>query len=306
MIVFDKLETLAPAAFAEIASRAAVIVSWWIRPTNEDLEQAVVTVFRGYSLEGPFEPIADTPGTQQYLRDSDALIADKWREIYYKLRVTSSDGGVDETVAFGVTSQPTLETVATRRRTDLALRFEGVPCLIYVRRGEGTRCPDCWDEVLQKVGSSTCPRCFNTGRLGGFYSPLLTQVKIDPVTKVNEPGDTLRQVSQTTAMCSFMPIVSPRDLVYEVNTGKRWRLVTVKPTEHHRVTIHQDLTMIEINPKDVEHKLPIPPNLTPIIEEWRDERRYPQRPVVRDTETTPEDELEGRAEDDVDFIVVDA
>jgi hypothetical protein len=142
MIVFDKLETLEHAVFVEIASREAVIVSWWIRPTNEDLEQAVVTVSRAYSPEGPFESIAEMSGVQQYFRDAGALIADKWREIYYKLRVTSPDGGVDETVAFGVTSQPTLETVATRRRTDLALRFEGVPCLIYVRRGEGTRCPD--------------------------------------------------------------------------------------------------------------------------------------------------------------------
>jgi hypothetical protein len=107
-------------------------------------------------------------------------------------------------------------------------------------------------------------------------------------------------------MCSFLPIVSPRDLVYEVNTGKRWRLITVTPTEHHRVTIHQDLTMVELNPGDVENELPIPSDLTPIIEEWRDERRYPQRPVVRDYETTPEDEQEGRSQDDVDFIVVDA
>jgi hypothetical protein len=154
--------------------------------------------------------------------------------------------------------------------------------------------------------SSTCPRCFNTGRLGGFYSPILTQVKINPSAKVNEPGDTLRQVSQTTGMCSFLPIVSPRDIIYEVNTGLRWRLVSVTPTEHHRVPIHQDLAMIQINPGDVENKLPIPSDLVPIIEEWRDERRYSQRPVVRDYETTPEDEREGKDPGDVDFIVVDA
>jgi hypothetical protein len=307
MIVFDKLETLEHAVFVEMASRDAVIVSWWIRPTNEDLDQAIVTLFRSYSPRGPFESVAEMPGTKQYFRDSGALISDKWREIYYKLRVSSPDGSVDETDAFGVTSQPTLETIATRRRTDIALRYEGVPCLIYVRRGEGTRCPDCWDPVLQKVCSSTCTRCFNTGRLGGFYLPILTQVKINPVTKANEPGETLRQVSQTTGMCSFIPIVSPRDIIYEVNTGKRWRLVTVTPTEHHRVTIHQDInTMIELNPGDVENHLPIPSDLTPIIEEWRDERRYPQRPVVRDHDTTPEEELEGKAPDDVDFIVVDA
>ncbi len=307
MIVFDKLETLEHAVFVDMASRDCVIVSWWLRPTNEDLEKAVVTVSRSYSSQGPFESVGDVPGTQQYYRDSGALIADKWREVYYKLRVTSLDGSADESEAFGVASQPTLETIATRRRTDISLRFEGVPCLIYVRRGEGQRCPDCWDPVLQKVGSSTCPRCFNTGRLGGFYSPVLTQVKIDPVTKSNEPGDTLKQVSQTRGKCSFIPIVSPRDLVYEVNSGKRWRLVTVTPTEHHRVTIHQDINaMVEINPGDIEHKLPIPSGLVPIIEEWRDERRYPQRPVVRDYETTPEDEKEGMSPDSVDFIVVDA
>jgi len=307
MIVIDKLETLEHAVFVEMASRDCVIVSWWIRPTNEDLEQAIVTVSRGYSIEGPFESIANVPGTQQYFRDSGALIRDKWREVYYKLRVTSPDGSVDESEAFGVASQPTLETIATRRRTDLALKFEGVPCLIYVRRGEGTRCPDCWDPALQKVVSSTCSRCFNTGRLGGFYSPILTQVKINPATKVNEPGDTLRQLSQTSAMCSFLPTVSPRDLIYEVNKGKRWRIVTVTPTEHHRVTIHQDINaMMEINPGDVEHKLPIPSGLVPVIREWRDERRYPQRPVVRDYETTPDDERVGKDPEAVDFIVVDA
>lgn len=305
MIVFDKLETGKQAVFVEMASRKAVIVSWWIRPTNDDLSAATVTVFRGYSPSGQFASVADVPGGVQHYRDAGAHIADKWREVYYKLRIQGPDGGVDETEAFSVRSQPTLEAIAVRRRTDIALKFEGVPCMLYVRRGEGERCPACWDPVLQKVMSSSCPLCFNTGRLGGFYPPILTQVKVNPATKTNEPGDTLRQVEQTTGMASFLPILSPRDLVYEVNTGKRWRIVTVTPTEDHRVLIHQDLTLVALNPGDVEHNLPIPDGLEPVIPEWRDQRIYPQRPVVRDYDTMPEDVREGRSETDVDFIAVD-
>jgi hypothetical protein len=302
MIVFDKIETGNHAVFVEIASRSSVVISWWLRPTNEDVSKAVVNIARAYSPTGPFVSVADVPGSQTYYRDANALLRDKWREIYYKLKVTSPDGGVDETGPYNVRSQPTMETIATRRRTDLALRLEGVPCLIYPRREEGERCPDCWDPVLKKVLSSSCSRCFNTGRLGGYYLPVLTQVKINPVTKTNQPGDTLRQVEQTTAMCSFVPIVKPRDIIYEVNAGKRWRLVTVTPTEHHRVVIHQDLTMVGLNPGDIEHQLPIPTGLYPLIPEWRDERIYPQRPLVRDPETKPEGTSTGQ---DVDFLTVD-
>lgn len=305
MIVVDKLETGKHAVFVEMASRRSIVISWWYRPTNDDLTRATVEIHRGYSRNGHFDLVGTVRADVLHYRDTGSHVHDKWREIYFKLRVINLGGAVDETEPFSVRSQPTLEAIAVRKRTDLALRFEGVPCLIYVRRGEGVRCPDCWDPGLKKVMSSSCPTCFNTGRLGGFYPPILTQVRISPATKHNEPGDTLRQVEQVTAVCSFIPIVSPRDVVYEVNVGKRWRIVTVQPTEDHRVIVHQDLMMIGLNPGDIEHTLPIPTGLTPIIREWRDVRTYPQRPLVRDHDTRSEEDREGKAEADVDFLVVD-
>ena len=305
MVVFDKLHSGEPAVFVEIASRASVIVSWRIRPTNEDLSTMTVNVSRAYSPEGPFESLADVIATDNVFRDVNAHLRDKWREIYYKLRLTSPDAIEDETKPVGLRTTPELEAVAIRRRLDLLLKFSGIPCLIYSRKHEGERCPNCWDPVLKKVEYSNCPQCFNTGRLGGYYHPVLTQVKIDPVRKINEPGDTLRQVEQTTALVAYFPLVKPQDIIYEVNAGERWRVVTVDPTEKKRSIVHQDLSMVSLNPGDIEHKIPIPGSgLTPIIkprQNWWIER---DRPIVRDKESLPADEQEGVDEQDVDFYEV--
>jgi len=299
MIVFDRLETREHAVFVEIASRKCAIVSWRFRPTNENLAGAVVSVTRSYSPTGPFVAVAEVPGSTTYYRDANALMGDKWREVYYKLRVTSPDGS-DESEVVGVRSHPSMEAIAARRRADLALRLEGVPCVIYSRRNEGGRCPACWDAVLKTVSSSRCTSCYNTGRLGGFYSPVLTQVKIMPVAMINEPADTLRQTEQTTGMVSFFPLVKPRDVIYEVNKGKRWRITQVTPTEIHRIPIHQDIVMIGLNPDDVEHSLPIPSGLTTVIPQWKDQRTY-LKALVRDYEIMPVEERQGKDPGAVDF-----
>lgn len=291
--------------FVEIASRASVILSWRIRPTNEDLSTMTVNVSRSYSSEGPFESLADVSGDDNVFRDVNAHLRDKWREIYYKLRLTSPTGIEDETKPVGLRTTPELEAVAIRRRDDLLLKFTGIPCLIYSRKHEGERCPTCWDAVLKKVRYSNCPQCFNTGRLGGYYQPVLTQVKIDPVRKMNEPGDTLRQVEQTTALVSYFPLVKPQDIIYEVNAGARWRVVTVDPTEKKRNIVHQDLSMIGLNTGDIEHQIPIPGNnLTPVIRPRNNWWMQRERPIVRDHESlTPEEQAE-TPEDEVDFYEV--
>ena len=264
-----------------------------------------VDVFRAYSPTGPFELLAEVSADDTVFRDAGAHLKDKWREVYYQLRLTSPSGTEDETDPVGLRTTPELEAVAIRRRLDLLLKFSGIPCLIYTRMHEGERCPTCWDAVLQKVEYSNCPQCFNTGRLGGYYHPVLTQVKIDPVRKMNEPGDTLRQVEQCTALAAYMPLIRPQDIIYEVNAGERWRVVTVDPTEKKRSIVHQDLSLIGLNPGDIEHQVPIPGNnLTPIIRprnNWWMER---ERPIVRDHDSLPEEEKATASEDDVDFYEV--
>jgi hypothetical protein len=300
MVVFDKLHSGEPAVFIEVSSRTSVIVSWQIRPTNEDLSLMTVNISRSYSPTGPFESLADVPGNSNVFRDAGAHLKDKWREVYYKLRITSSAGIEDETKPVGLRTIPPLDAVAVRRRLDILLKFQGIPCLIYTRMHEGARCPDCWDPVLKKVEYSNCPRCFNTGRLGGYYFPVLTQVKIEPVRKMNEPGDTLRQTEQTMALAAYFPLIKPQDLIYEMNAGKRWRVVTVDPTEKNRTIVHQDLTLIGLNPGDIEHTLPIPGSgLVPVIRPRRNWWVNLDRPIVRDYASLTEEEKEAAAEDDV-------
>lgn len=264
-----------------------------------------VDISRAYSPTGPFESLASVPATDNVFRDAGAHLKDKWREVYYRLRLTSPNGAEDETEPVGLRTKPELEAVAIRRRLDLLLKFSGIPCLIYSRMHIGERCPTCWDAVLQKVEYSNCPQCYNTGRLGGYYHPVLTQVKIDPVRKMNEPGETLRQVAQCTALVGYFPLIKPQDIIYEVNAGDRWRVVTVDPTEKKRNIVHQDLSLVGLNPGDIEHKVPIPDHdLTPIIRPRNNWWMQRERPIVRDHGSLPEDEKAEVSEDDVDFYEV--
>jgi hypothetical protein len=171
------------------------------------------------------------------------------------------------------------------------MRFGGHPVFVYMRR-KGVRCPDCWDDVLKKVTSSSCQTCFATGYLGGFHTPILTCIHVTSETKTNQPDATKRESAQTSMRLSRFPEVRPRDVLIEANAGKVWRIVSISPVRMHGFLILQNLVVTRQETSDIEHDLPVPEDLSYVIRpHWSKVIRTDGAKLVRNDPDKPIEEV---------------
>ena len=134
----------------------------------------------------------------------------------------------------------------------------GVPALIYKRRRSGVLCTQCFDVIQKKRLASRCLYCFGTNWEGGFYQPIDAFVDMSPHPKqelIREWGET--QPTETDILFTNYPLLSPGDIVREIMQNRMWRVTRIRPTEKLRVPMLQFLRLIEINPGDIEYKIPI-------------------------------------------------
>jgi len=268
------------------ASPEARVVWWSFRLTNRDLSGIPVDIHRSFSPDQEFEKVGTVLWPQTYFVDSEVNLGDFWRNAYYSLSAMV-DGHTIETSREGLYGSPPPMVQEMVKQFDISLQFGGDPVFIYLRRSR-IRCPDCWDAVSKKVTRSKCPTCFATGYLGGFYSPILTCVKISSEMKSNQPDATLREGAQTVFKASRFPEVRPRDVIREVNSGKLWRIVNITPVRMNGYMIHQSLVMTRLETSEIENDLPIPESLEYVIApHWSDRIRNHEDKVARNDPEKP-------------------
>lgn len=250
--------------FKVYQATSKVKIAWWsFRPTNRDLSDVGVDVFRSFSPEEDFEKVGSVKYPQTYFVDEEVNLRDFWREAYYRISAVIDGRTIEkEPVGLYSSSPPVAKQIV--KEIDLTMRFGGHPMFVYMRR-KGVRCPDCWDTVLKKVTSSSCPTCFATGYLGGFHTPILTCIHVTSETKTNQPDVTQRESAQTRMKMSRFPEVRPRDVFIEANAGKVWRIVSIEPVRMHGFLIHQGLVVTRLETSEIEHSLPVPEDLSYVI-----------------------------------------
>ncbi len=241
------------------------VVSWVLRKTNEDLTGLVVTVSRSHSPESEFEEVGQAEYPQCYFVDLASDRIDHWRKAYYRVSA-SFQGRTFNEGPDSIGSELSPQAREMRRRIDVDLRFGGIPVMVYLKR-KGERCPDCWDPKLKKATRSSCRTCFSTSFVGGYYDPILTLMNKIPEDKQDQPDVTKKQKSTTAMKMAAYPILRPEDVLYEVNTPNRWRVVRITPNVFHDNVVGQDPIVVKkLNPTDVEHSLPIPKGLSYVIQ----------------------------------------
>lgn len=253
------------------------VVGWTLLGIGPAANGAVVEIRRSYAENDGFELIATIAATTGFYRDESVNLFDRWRFPYYKLTVVDSLGNRREYPAARVSGSLDGIAISIIRNTNIQLRQGGNPVLIYSRKSdESDRCSACWDSVLRKVTVSFCEVCFNTGYSGGYYTPVLTLATIYPEVKSIAAGDVTRQPSTTSGLFGNYPVLRPRDLIYEVDTGKRYRVVTITPTEKQRMLLNQTATLEGLAAGDVENRLAVPQisELTPVLSRSTAPSRY--------------------------------
>jgi hypothetical protein len=255
------------------------VIGWKLaRVGNSSSVGSSLTVLRSYAPNDGYTDVTPSPApvpSDNFVVMADPGFHDHWRTPYYKLTVTDSDSNSKTYGPVKVDGEVDGISMHLIKGVRTLLRLGGNPVLIYQRIFDQTNRCTCWDPVLKKVTISDCTLCFNTGFTSGYYDPLLTLALITPELKVSEPGDTLRQTTGTESLTLNYPVLRPRDIIYEVNTGRRFRIGNIRPIEKNRVLVHQEFSILRLNPSDIENELDVPDvtTLVPLIKRVRGTNR---------------------------------
>jgi len=234
-------------------------LSWCVVDTQEDVHDYLFQVFRSQSPEGPFEKISESFEDRYFFIDDRVPPVDKFQVLQYKLQVTQKSTG--DTKDFGPVAraaEPDLIASYIRKAEyTLLTQVIGRQVWFFPRRTFGQRCPSCWDYTLGQKKRSRCLDCYDTGYLRGYLDPIELWVQIDPGTKNYQLQSQQKdEQSQVTARTTYYPPIKPGDLLVELE-NKRWRVITVTPSERLRATVKQEMTIREVQRTDVEYRLPL-------------------------------------------------
>ena len=234
-------------------------VTWSVAGVSVDILDYQFQVLRSESVEGPWDALTPPFEDRYAFVDNILQVAHRWRQYQYKVRVIEKVSG--DTKEFGpVAHEPEADIVATelRRHIRILMReFAGRRCIVLPIRTFGQRCPDCWHPVLEKSTKSGCLTCYGTGFARGYMYPIETWVQVDPSSKSQQhPNTGETQQDNTTMRLGFYPPIKPGDLIIEPE-NIRWRVLEQTQTEHSRASVHQEVKLHSIHPKDIEFAIPV-------------------------------------------------
>jgi hypothetical protein len=224
------------------------------------------------------EIITENPGHIFYQSGQTVYM---WRRWYYRIFATVESTGEEFRSEIKTwESDPKVFEIEIIARHDWLLRYEtGTPCFALVERTAGAdHCQGCYNESLGRTEISQCSVCYGTGRERPFYTPILSFVDFNPPAKVTASQQMELQAGQANVWWSAYPQLKPRDILVEVLSGKRWRVVKVNPIGDVRTSIQHFATLEEIKPRDIEYQIEIPADVqrTAVndLEAMKDERRF--------------------------------
>lgn len=232
-------------------------LSWELVDTSEDVYDYTFQVFRSESPSGPFDALTEPFQDRYLVLDNTLRTGHRWRKYFYKIRTARLADPDDfiETEPTAKEPDPDLIVLELRRHHQLLFQeFAGRRCWVLPARTSGQRC-SCWNPNLKQRTRSGCSTCYDTGFVRGYLHPIEQWIQIDPSPKTKTTMNVGNaQQSNTTMRMAFYPPLKPDDLVIEAE-NRRWKVVTVTQTEKGRATLHQEVSLHEVPPKDIEFKI---------------------------------------------------
>lgn len=234
-------------------------VFWELEDTHAS-EDTIIFEFslsKSESFGGPWTHIVGPFTNRFFFQDTTNPMQHKYRKIFFKLIVKNKL--TNETAEFITSEIPEPDLIALeviRRENLLFKKFAGRKCIIYPRKTFGARC-GCYSPVAGRQVISNCLTCWGTGILGGYLSPFISYIQIDPSVKTEQPTMNITyNPAQATARLISFPPVNPKDVIIETE-NRRWHIISVSPTEKFRSPLRQELSIKEILKSDPAYKLPV-------------------------------------------------
>lgn len=247
------------------------VISWTWETSVIPLSRYTIDIYRGESPEELELLSSNNPAeTVSEFRDRTAQLVDKHRIFHYQVWAKNKNTG-DTIKSSLVTREGGLDLVGLYIVEEHDFLFQyvsGTPVYVYKKQTSGsTRCDECWDSILKRVKRSNCQSCHGTGfvgkGVGGYYDPTYTWVDLSPDPEVVQVAQWGRvEPTQTDVFTSNYPRLSVGDLVVELTSDKRWKVMQVRDTEKRRTKMLQIARLDLINKDQVEYTIEIPESIS--------------------------------------------
>lgn len=192
-------------------------------------------------------------------RDHSPVLRNLYQQIYYRVRCRRISTQ-EELCSQQFTWDSALDLVGLYIAEEYNWLLEdttGVPSFVHIRKRGGAACTNCFDPVQKKRTSSSCNVCYGTNWTGGFYNPIDLYIDFNPSpnpVQIAEWGET--QPNESNVSLSNYPQLSSGDVIRELSRNRLWRVTRVTETEKRRIPMLQMARVAEVNPSDIEYKLP--------------------------------------------------
>lgn len=238
---------------------------WEVADSREDPSAVRLEILKSVDGPGgPFTRIGTVLHNTYIFRDPDVHVLYRWRRYFYKLKVVDLESG--RYVEYGpeyLRAAPDRMALEMQRREQLLFReFAGRKALLYPIITSGSRCGSCWDvnergNTIGRPIQQSCGSCFGTTFVGGYATPLIVYLQIDPSTEGlqhTDLGD--RTPVNTSGRLSSFPPLKPRDMIVDAENN-RWQVESITPTRKLNAVVRQELGLHMIPRADIRHKVPV-------------------------------------------------
>jgi hypothetical protein len=247
----------------------------------------------------------DSPVTDScFFEDPTRYLYAMEPNLYYRVRVeivpTEGSSSSDETFQT-FTSLPEQANGVMRRenlliakeivkKEYLRLKKKGGRQGFLLKRKEwGTKCPVCRDFDTEGIVDGSCPTCFGTGIVGGYYPGIEYWLETTPAKrdqKISEQGLGTVNYQQISARAVAYPWVSSMDLWVDSRSNERYIIRSIQTlAEMDGKPLVYQLELRRLPDTDVSKTVPI----ERVLEEFEIETRECPSETVPVMEKLPED-----------------
>jgi len=212
-------------------------------------------------LTGPLSNLCTYTDTEKYNWNKD-------RDLYYRIRFTDSGGsevvGAPVKAGDGFLSKHDylLYREMLRKECLLLDKFTGMKGEFLRRKHWGTPCPICLDFDTEQVTNGSCPQCFGTGFVGGYYPAIklaVSEVQLPKTKKTNDKGglgtmDDKARVVRTLAC----PMQDSFDIWTHYGSNDRYVITDVDPvSSYNGIPIAVHLSLKKLPYTDIVYETPV-------------------------------------------------
>lgn len=254
MIYVDEIKT------TSIFGNDFVHIDFTLSPTKEDLSLYKFDLHRSNDSETGFVKIADN--LTEFSHADEVDLYNIAIPFYYKVVVTKlSSGEASESKVYRHLAEKHDQYayyISHLVKHNARVTVNNQVLLLLSRKRTGTLCPTCHDEI-RKRPQQQCETCWNTGFVGGFYTPKKVIAVYNNASGIMEkfsPSNVAEDKTPVQLWTPNYPLIQVNDLLVDTQ-NTRFIVTSFQPSVKQFYLIRQTIQMQMIPKTSLLYKIPI-------------------------------------------------